>query len=71
MIDLEERVEKAGRLFKEGGYNCCQPEFPAEPDTLYSCDGLTRTSLLLFQEIRSGATIRSMPCALPPTGRSL
>ena len=24
MIDLEERVEKAGRLFKEGGYNCCQ-----------------------------------------------
>lgn len=24
MIDIEERVEKAGRLFREGGYNCCQ-----------------------------------------------
>ena len=24
MIDIEERVEKAKRLFKEGGYNCCQ-----------------------------------------------
>jgi C_GCAxxG_C_C family probable redox protein len=23
-INLEERVEKAKRLFKEGGYNCCQ-----------------------------------------------
>ena len=23
-IDVEERVEKAKRLFKEGGYNCCQ-----------------------------------------------
>ena len=24
MIDIEERVAKAKRLFKEGGYNCCQ-----------------------------------------------
>ena len=24
MIDVEERVKKAKRLFKEGGYNCCQ-----------------------------------------------
>ena len=24
MIDIEERVKKAKRLFKEGGYNCCQ-----------------------------------------------
>lgn len=24
MIDIEERAEKARRLFKEGGYNCCQ-----------------------------------------------
>ena len=24
MIDIEERVEKAKRLFKEKGYNCCQ-----------------------------------------------
>lgn len=24
MIDIEERVKKARRLFKEGGYNCCQ-----------------------------------------------
>ena len=24
MIDIEERVDKAKRLFKEGGYNCCQ-----------------------------------------------
>lgn len=23
-INIEERVEKARRLFKEGGYNCCQ-----------------------------------------------
>ena len=23
-FDIEERVEKARRLFKEGGYNCCQ-----------------------------------------------
>ena len=23
-INIEERVEKAKRLFKEGGYNCCQ-----------------------------------------------
>ena len=23
-MDIEERVEKAKRLFKEGGYNCCQ-----------------------------------------------
>ena len=23
-FDIEERVEKAKRLFKEGGYNCCQ-----------------------------------------------
>ena len=24
MINIEERVDKAKRLFKEGGYNCCQ-----------------------------------------------
>lgn len=24
MIDIEERVAKAKRLFKDGGYNCCQ-----------------------------------------------
>lgn len=24
MINIEERVEKAKRLFKDGGYNCCQ-----------------------------------------------
>ena len=24
MIDIEERVAKAKKLFKEGGYNCCQ-----------------------------------------------
>ena len=24
VFDIEERVEKAKRLFKEGGYNCCQ-----------------------------------------------
>ena len=23
-IDIEERVEKAKKLFKDGGYNCCQ-----------------------------------------------
>ena len=36
-----------------------------------SCNGLTRTSLLLFQEIRSGATICIHSCVLPPTGHSL
>ena len=24
MVNIEERVKKAKRLFKEGGYNCCQ-----------------------------------------------
>ena len=47
------------------------PEFPATAGHSSCCDGQTRTSLLLFQEIRSRATIRNLPYALTPTGRSL
>ena len=34
MIDIEERVAKARRLFKEGGYNCCQAVVLAYCDVL-------------------------------------
>ena len=34
MINIEERVEKAMRLFKEGGYNCCQAVVLAYNDVL-------------------------------------
>ena len=33
-FDIEERVEKAKRLFKEGGYNCCQAVVLAYNDLL-------------------------------------
>ena len=44
MIDLEERVEKAGRLFKEGGYNCCQAVVLAYCD-VFGLDEKTAASI--------------------------
>lgn len=43
-FDLEERVGKAGRLFKEGGYNCCQAVVLAYCD-LFGMDEKTAASL--------------------------
>ena len=43
-FDLEERVGKAGRLFKEGGYNCCQAVVLAYCD-LFGMDEKTAGSL--------------------------
>ena len=42
-FDLEERVGKAGRLFKEGGYNCCQAVVLAYCD-LFGMDEKTAAS---------------------------
>ena len=44
MIDLEERVEKAGKLFKEGGYNCCQAVVLAYCD-VFGIDEKTAASI--------------------------
>lgn len=44
MIDIEERVEKAGRLFKEEGYNCCQAVVLAYCD-VFGLDEKTAASL--------------------------
>ena len=44
MIDLEERVEKAGKLFKEGGYNCCQAVVLAYSD-VFGLDEKTAASI--------------------------
>ena len=44
MIDLEERVEKAGRLYKEGGYNCCQAVVLAYCD-VFGLDEKTAASI--------------------------
>ena len=46
------------------------PEFPKK-GTQTSYNGLTRTSLLHFREIRSGATNYRMTCALTPAAHSL
>ena len=43
-FDLEERVEKARRLFKEGGYNCCQAVVLAYND-LFGLDDTLAASL--------------------------
>lgn len=43
-IDIEERVEKAGRLFKEKGYNCCQAVVLAYND-LFGLDDTVAASL--------------------------
>lgn len=44
MIDIEERVEKAKRLFKEGGYNCCQAVVLAYSD-IFGIDDTTAAAL--------------------------
>lgn len=43
-IDIEERVEKAKRLFKEGGYNCCQAVVLAYND-FFGLDDKTAASI--------------------------
>lgn len=43
-IDIEERVEKAKRLFKEGGYNCCQAVVLAYND-VFGLDDETAAAL--------------------------
>ena len=43
-INLEERVEKAKRLFKEGGYNCCQAVVLAYND-LFGLDDETAAAI--------------------------
>ena len=44
MINIEERVEKAMRLFKEGGYNCCQAVVLAYND-MFGIDDTTAAAL--------------------------
>lgn len=43
-INIEERVEKAKRLFKEGGYNCCQAVVLAYND-LFGLDDETAAAI--------------------------
>ena len=43
-INIEERVAKAKRLFKEGGYNCCQAVVLAYND-LFGMDDILAASL--------------------------
>ena len=43
-IDIEERVAKAKRLFKEEGYNCCQAVVLAYND-IFGIDDLTAAAL--------------------------
>ena len=43
-VDIEERVEKARRLFKEGGYNCCQAVVLAYND-VFGIDDVTAASM--------------------------
>ena len=44
MINIEDRVEKAMRLFKEGGYNCCQAVVLAYND-VFGIDDTTAAAL--------------------------
>ena len=44
MINIEERVEKAKALFKEGGYNCCQAVVLAYND-IFGIDDDTAAAL--------------------------
>ena len=44
MINIEERVEKAMRLFKEGGYNCCQAVVLAYND-IFGIDDATAAAI--------------------------
>ena len=43
-FNIEERVEKAKRLFKEGGYNCCQAVVLAYND-IFGIDDVTAAAL--------------------------
>ena len=43
-FDIEERVEKAKRLFKEGGYNCCQAVVLAYND-IFGMDDVTAATV--------------------------
>ena len=43
-FNIEERVEKAKRLFKEGGYNCCQAVVLAYSD-IFGIDDITAAAL--------------------------
>lgn len=43
-LNIEERVEKAKRLFKEGGYNCCQAVVLAYNDT-FNLDNETAAAI--------------------------
>ena len=43
-INIEERVERARRLFKEGGYNCCQAVVLAYND-IFGIDDVTAASM--------------------------
>ena len=43
-FNIEERVDKAGRLFKDGGYNCCQAVVLAYCD-LFGMDEKTAAAL--------------------------
>ena len=43
-FDIEERVEKAKRLFKEGGYNCCQAVVMAYND-IFGMDDVTAATV--------------------------
>ena len=43
-INIEERIEKARRLFKEGGYNCCQAVVLAYND-IFGIDDTLAASL--------------------------
>lgn len=43
-FDIEERVAKAKRLFKEGGYNCCQAVVLAYND-IFGIDDMTAASI--------------------------
>lgn len=44
MINIEERAEKAKRLFKEGGYNCCQAVVLAYND-IFGIDDTTAAAI--------------------------
>jgi C_GCAxxG_C_C family probable redox protein len=43
-INIDERVEKARRLFKEGGYNCCQAVVMAYND-IFGMDDVTAATV--------------------------
>ena len=56
MIDIEERVAKAKRLFKDGGYNCCQAVVLAYND-IFGLDDDTAAAVASVCGSVSGMTI--------------